>query len=342
MDDAQLICWLDGLGAGDNGMVGKKCANLGEIASLGLPVPPGFALSIHAYRQFMEETGAAGEISDYLAAHTEDLAGVAGLEKTARAIRDLIHATPMPAALQDQVRRSYRELCERCGQDDVHVSVRSAGATSHPGQYETYLNVVGETEVVEKVKQVWSSTFNSRSLAARRKQGVALGSDPIGVGVLKMVNARSAGVLFTADPNTGDRSRMIIEANWGLGESVVAGEVVPDRFVVDRESLRVVERHLGRKQQVVAYGETGVVEVEASAEQRESYCISDEIAAEIGRLGRVLEEHFTVPQDVEWAVEAGDGGDARVVLLQTRGEVIAQQKDPIDQVLDYMSIFTTG
>jgi pyruvate,water dikinase len=340
--DPLLVCWLDDLAAGDHGIVGKKCANLGEIASLGLPAPPGFAVSINAYKQFMEETGVEGEISAYLEAHKEDLEGIAGLDKTAQAIRELIHGRPMPAAVEDQVRRSYRELCERCGQDEVHVSVRSAGATSHPGQYETYLNVVGEAEVVEKVKRVWSSTFNSRSLAARQKQGVALGSDPIGVGVLKMVDALSAGVLFTADPNTGDRSRMIIEANWGLGESVVSGEVVPDRFIVDRESLRVVERRLGRKQHMVAYGETGVVEIEASSEQCASYCLSDEVVADIGRLGLALEEHFAVPQDVEWAVEAGDGGETRVVLLQTRGEVIAQQKDPIDQVLDYMSTFAGG
>lgn len=341
MDD-QLLFWLEDLDARCNDRVGKKCANLGEIASLGLPTPPGFAVSVEGYRRFMTDTGAEAEIRAYLDEHGDALSGIRGLEETSAALRRVFRSRPVPAGLDREIRAHYRELCTRCGAADIRVSVRSAGASSHPGQYETYLNVAGEEAVEEKVRDVWSSTFNARSLAARRKQAVSLHSDPIGVAVLKMVDARSAGVLFTADPNTGDESRMIIEANWGLGESVVGGEVVPDRLILDKQTLSVVDRHLGRKERLVAYGPGGgVVEKEVTPAERGRFCLTDEEAGEVGRLGLALERHFGCPQDVEWAVDAGLVGPRNVVLLQTRPEVMAKRKAPIDQVLDFMTGFAS-
>jgi pyruvate,water dikinase len=336
----QYLFWLHELSAHRSGEVGKKCANLGEIASLGLPAPPGFAISVEGYRHFMTATGAGEEIRAYLEQQEiRDTSGIDELDRASSALRELIHAKALPSDLEDAIRSYYRDLCVTCGAGEARVSVRSAGVSSHPGQYETCLNVVGEDDVIAKVKEVWSSTFNSRSLAARKKQAVSVYSDPIGVAVLKMVNAKSAGVLFTADPNTGDESRMIIEANWGLGESVVGGAVVPDRFVLAKESLRPLERHLGRKERLVAYGDKGVVERATEAGQSGQFCLTDEEAGEIGRLGLVLERHFQCPQDVEWAVDADLAPPHNVVLLQTRREVIAEQKKPIDQILDYMTSF---
>ena len=230
----------------------------------------------------------------------------------------------------------YDDLCRKCNADEVAVATRSAGPVSHPGQYETYLNVKGKQDLLEKIIKVWASSFNPRSLAFRSRKGIPLESDPIGVAVLKMVNARAAGVVFTADPNTGDLSKMILEANWGLGESVVSGELMPDTYIVDKESLQIRERKLGTKQKYVTFKKVGVVEEETPLHKRSAFCLRDEEVAEVGRLAVVLEKHFGVPQDAEWAIDEDFPFPKNVILLQTRPAVIAQKKSPVDQVVDLM------
>jgi pyruvate,water dikinase len=129
---------------------------------------------------------------------------------------------------------------------------------------------------------------------------------------------------------------MIIEANWGLGESVVGGEAMPDVFILDKESLAVIEKKMGSKNKYITFKEIGVVEEETPAEKKTAFCLSDEEAKEIGQLGKLLEEHFSVPQDTEWAIDEDLGFPESVILLQTRPEVIAKQKKPVDKVVDMM------
>jgi len=327
---------IEELGQEFNSLVGKKCANLGEMAKIGLRVPPGFALSLDAYKRFMVETGAAGEICDYLQSLKHGFEKIDHFNDASVTLRGILESKDMPLDMKEQILDYYRETCQACQMDEVAVSTRSAGAASHPGQYETHLNVKGEADLIKKIIKVWSSTFNARSLSSRKRAGVPLESDPIGVAVIKMVNARSAGVLFTADPNTGDRSRMIIEANWGLGESVVGGEAMPDVYILDKESLEVVERRLGSKKRCITCKEAGVAEVETPPDQCSAFCLSDEELKEIGRLGKILESHFGVPQDTEWAVDEDLSCPESVILLQTRAEIIAEQKKPVDRILDLM------
>jgi len=327
------VIWFEELGQENNDLVGKKCANLGEMTKMGLRVPPGFALSVDAYCDFMDMTGAVDEIRKYLAvANPRDMKQ---FNQSSADIRQIVQSKAMPKEMEETVVSYYQELCRRCAAN-VAVSTRSAGPASHPGQYETYLNVVGEVDLVDKIKRVWGSTFNPRSLAFRSRKKMPLENDPIGVAVLKMVNARAAGVLFTADPNTGDTSRMIVEANWGLGESVVSGESTPDVYILDKASLEVREKKLGPKSRYVTFQKVGVAEEKIPPDKAGRLCLSDEELREIGRVGRVLEEHFGKPQDVEWAVEEGVPLPESVILLQTRGEVIAKAKAPVDQIVDLM------
>ncbi|MBL7211844.1 MAG: PEP/pyruvate-binding domain-containing protein [Desulfobacteraceae bacterium] len=330
------ISWFDELGQESKDLVGKKCANLGEMTRMGLRVPQGFALSLEAYKDFMSLTGAAEEIKEYLGKANHDFEEIRHFNEASAELRRIVESKDLPPEMKEAIVSHYQELCRRCIVEEVAVSTRSAGAASHPGQYQTYLNVIGESDLREKVIKVWSSTFNPRSLSARKRAGVPLENDPIGVAVLKMVNARSAGVLFTADPNTGDPSRMIIEANWGLGESVVGGEAMPDVYILEKEGLEVIERKLGSKGKYITFKEVGVVEEETPSEKSESLCLSNEEAKEIGRLGKILETHFGVPQDAEWAIDQDLKFPESVILLQTRPEVIAQQKEPVEQVLDLM------
>jgi pyruvate, water dikinase len=327
---------MEELGQEFNNQVGKKCANLGEMAKIGLRVPPGFALSLEAYRRFISETGADKEIDEYLKGLTHGFESIDRFNEASAELRRIVESKEMPGEMKDRILSYYREIGRKCNAERVAVSTRSAGASSHPGQYETHLNVIGEADLIKNIIKVWSSSFNARSLSARKRLGLALGNDPIGVAVLKMVNARSAGVLFTADPNTGNRSLMIIEANWGLGESVVGGEALPDVYVLDKDSLEIVDTRLGSKKRCITCQDVGVAEVETSPDQCNAFCLTDREVKEIGRLGKILESHFGVPQDTEWAVDRDLQCPESVILLQTRAEVIAEQKKPVDRILDLM------
>ncbi|MGD0229167.1 MAG: PEP/pyruvate-binding domain-containing protein [Syntrophorhabdales bacterium] len=328
------IYWLEELGKEHNDLVGKKCAHLGEIAKIGLPVPHGFALSVDAYTYFMEETGSAREIASMIEASMVTPEDIDGLNRLSSAIRQAVESKQIPSELESAILSYYDGLCEKCKCTDVAVSTRSAGAVSHPGQYETYLNVKGKADLLQKVRRVWASTFNARSVAYRLRKGLAVASGPIGVAVLEMVKARSAGIAFSVDPNTGDETRMIVEANWGLGESVVSGELTPDRWVLDKETLAVKENILGRKEKFTCVIDTGVVAQETPAEKSCAFCCSEAELAEIGRLTKELEKHFGTPQDIEWAI-AEDRPFPNVVLLQARSAVVVK-KTAADSVVDMM------
>ncbi len=327
------IYWVEELGKEDNDLVGKKCANLGEIAKAGLPVPKGFCLSVDAYSMFMDLTGASKEIGSLIEAHTPTADDVEGIKSLSKAMRQ-------NCGVEAFLRDGWDTLSYygRNGQDhslrDLVFQPRSAGVVSHPGQYETYLNVKGKDDLTDKVRKVWASTFNERSLAFRITKGMPLGNEPIGVAILAMVQARSAGIAFSADPNTGDLAKIIVEANWGLGESVVSGELMPDRWVLDKETLEIRERTLGNKTKATVCLDCGIEDAEISAEKACSFCLSDEELREIGKLATRLEEHFGLPQDIEGAVVEGQPFP-NIVLLQARPVVIAKQA-PVDQVVDLM------
>lgn len=327
------VLWFEELGQEHSELVGRKCANLGEMLKMGLRVPPGFALSVEAYRDFMSMTGAVDEIREYLAKFSpKDLKQ---FSQSSADIYQIVQSKVVPEKMEKTIVSHYKELCRRCA-TEVAVSTRSAGPVSHPGQYETYLNVVGELDLVDKIKKVWASTFNPRSLAFRSRKKMPLESDPIGVAVQKMVKARAAGVIFTADPNTGDNARIIIEGNWGLGESVVGGKSTPDVYILDKKGLKIRERKLGPKSRYVTFKKGGVTERRTPPAKSGQFCLGDDEAKEIGKLGKVLEKHFGVPQDAEWAVEEGKPFPENIILLQTRAEIIAQKKTPVDQIVDLM------
>jgi pyruvate,water dikinase len=337
------IFWLEELGQEHKDLVGNKCANLGEMTKMGLRTPLGFALSVEAYKDFMSMTGAVQEIQEYLTKLANRPKDLKLFNESSVDIRQIVQSKAMPEEMRKTIVSYYKESCRRCNTAEVAVSTRSAGPVSHPGQYETYLNVTGESDLIDRIKKVWSSTFNPRSLAFRSRAGMPLESDPIGVAVLKMVNARAAGIIFTADPNTGDAARMTIEANWGLGESVVSGESTPDVYILGKETLEIREKKLGPKSRYITFKEVGVAEEDTPPEKCSTFCLSDEEAKEIGKLGKILENHFGVPQDAEWAIDEDLPFPESVILLQTRAEVIAQTKSPVDQIVDLMlSRFSGG
>jgi pyruvate,water dikinase len=328
--------WLEEVGQEHAKLVGRKCANLGEMTRMKLPVPPGFAINTETYLDFMHQTAADQEIREYLSGFSHANLELSQLSEISLKIRQIVQSKGMPFEIEEDIVNHYRELCRKCRTAGVAVSVRSAGPVSHPGQYETYLNVTGESDVLDKIKKVWASTFNPRSLAFRNQSEIILESDPIGIAVLKMVNARAAGVVFTADPNNGDTSRMLIEANWGLGESVVNGESTPDVFIVDKNNLEIQEKRLGPKYRCVVLDNKGVSEVSVPPDKSSNFCLNDEEVKAIVKLAKVLEDHFGLPQDIEWAIDQDTLPPDNVVLLQTRPAIIAPKKSSVDQIADLM------
>jgi pyruvate,water dikinase len=333
--EEQWLFWFEEIGTKDNDIVGKKCANLGELTRMGMKVPPGFALSLAAYEKFLNETEAAQEIQDYFREKGRRNRTLSEWAEVSSSLRRIMETQQMPLEMAQVLTEQYCELQKKYGRPDTAVSVRSAGAVSRPGQYETHLNVIGPNRLLRNVVKVWSSSFNPRSLAFRAQYDLPIESDPIGVAILVMVNARTAGVTLTANPNTGDDTKIVIEANWGLGESVVSGSVTPDYFVLDKGSLDILEKRLGDKDRCISCSERGIAEEDVMADKSSEFCLSDEELKEIGRHGKFIEDHFNgIPQDIEWAVADDISGEGAIFFLQTRPAIIAEKKSDTDQIIN--------
>ncbi|GAB4261322.1 MAG: hypothetical protein Kow0092_10790 [Deferrisomatales bacterium] len=312
------IYWFDELDKGFNDRVGKKCAHLGEMTRLGMRVPPGFAISVDGYRRYMEQTGLAQRIGAYFREQGAALKdNVTRQMEASRVIQKMIRDTPMPEPMAREVASHYRALCERCGGREVAVAVRSSGAVSMPGQMDTYLNVRGEGEILRKVVEVWESTFNTRAIAFRIEKGLPVEEAPIGVAVLKMVDAKSAGVVLTVVPTTGDLDRVVVEGNWGLGESVVSGDIDPDSFTVDK-ATGTIERHISHKTRWVVPNGKGTTMADVPPELQDAPCLEDEEIREIVRIAKSVEEHFGVPQDMEWVIDKDLPFPDNVIWVQAR------------------------
>jgi pyruvate, water dikinase len=311
------IFWFNELGKEQNEIVGKKCANLGEMTKIGMPVPMGFALSVGAMKMFLEKSGAEAEIKKYLEKYGK-VEGIDAFNEVSAGLRKITDNKKIPKEMNDVILANYDKMCQELG-PDVAVSVRSAGTVSHPGQYETYLNVKGKAELEQKIIRVWSSIYNARTIAALVHKGQPVYESPlIGVAVLQLIHARCAGVGFTCDPVSGDPSKITIEGNWGFGESVVAGIMTPDRWVVDRGTLTIITRAVREKPTQIVSTDKGVVEKELPKDKQAQPCLSDEEIIRVAKAALKLEEHWDIPQDMEWAVTDEFPAPNNLFMLQTR------------------------
>ena len=246
-----FVRWLDGYDPAERARLGGKNAGLGELLSAGLPVPPGFAVTVDAYhtvRGHAEVRRAVAGLLDEV-----DLGDAAALEELSAAIRRRIEGVPLHEGVAADVRSAYAELCERCGADAVPVAVRSSATSedlpdaSFAGEHDTYLWVRGPTDLLAHLTRCWSSLFTARAIAYRRERGYDHDVVAMSVGVQKMVRPTASGVAFTLNPADGDRSQVAIEAAWGFGEGIVSGEVTPDSFLVDKVLGEIVRRTISDK-----------------------------------------------------------------------------------------------
>jgi pyruvate,water dikinase len=311
-------------------LVGGKCASLGELLRAGLEVPPGFAVTTEAHELFLG-TGELRAREEELLRNV-DVEDVGALAETSRQLRAVVEEAPVPDEVAAEVKDAYAALGRRAGRDGLPVAVRSSAtaedmtAASFAGQLQTYLWITGEDAVVDSMRRCWSGFFTAEAISYRRRMDIPPEEALMSVAVQQMVDARSAGVMFTLNPVNGDRSKIMIESTWGLGEAVVSGEVDPDRFLVDKVILEVLERTIASKQleyrldQAVGRVVTAPVEDDRRAEAS----LSDPEVLALARLGKQIEKHYGRPMDVEWAVDAPSGD---VFLLQARAETVWSQRE---------------
>jgi phosphohistidine swiveling domain-containing protein len=297
--------WFEDIRKDNVALAGGKGANLGELSHAGLPVPPGFVVTTGAYDAFVTSGGLKDEIAG-LASQTDDPAAFEAAEKR---IGALFVRSEIPDDVAAEIRAAYQQLAQG---GETTVAVRSSATAedlpeaSFAGQQETFLNVRGADALMEAVRACWASLWTARAMAYRKRQGIAPETVSLAVVVQRMVEAEAAGMIFTADPVSGRRERVVINAAWGLGEAVVGGQVTPDTLVVEKASGRVISRETADKEVMTVYMEDGTAERAVSKEKRREAVLSDEAAAELARYGVVIEDHYGAPQDIEWALSGGE------------------------------------
>jgi pyruvate,water dikinase len=334
----EFVKWFEDLTIGDVPSVGGKNASLGEmirnLGQKGVRVPSGFAITAYAYKYMIEKAGIDSKIKEILKdLNTHDMTDLATRGKK---IRDLIKNTPIPKELDDDIRRHYREMEFRYG-ENVDVAVRSSATAedlpdaSFAGQQETYLNIRGEDELIEKVRDCFASLFTNRAISYRVDKGFDHLTVYLSVGVQKMVRSDLAcsGVMFSIDTESGFTNAVYVTGAYGLGENVVQGTVNPDQFYVFKTTLKtgfkpILEKKLGSKEKRLIYGTTGTKQMKVSAEDKAKFVINDDELLTLARWACIIEEHYKKPMDIEWAK---DGQTKELFIVQARPETVHSQKD---------------
>jgi len=327
----ELILWFDDLRKGDIPLVGGKNANLGEMLQAGIPVPPGFAVTAYAYNKFIKETGLAEKIYKTIEETVTAVSNPQQFEKASKEIRKLIEATHMPRDIETAIAKAYTLLSKRTKSAEALVAVRSSATAedlpdaSFAGQQETYLNVAGAKELVEKTVKCWSSLFTPRAIFYRTEKGFKHEQVLISVGVQKMVNAKAAGVIFTINPVTGESDQIVIEANWGIGESVVSGSITPDNYKVDKKTLKILEKRIAPKTtEYIRDPKTGkTIHNDVPAGRQKQPCLTDEEISRLAELAKDIEKHYGGhPQDIEFAIDRDLPFPKNVFIVQSRPETV--------------------
>jgi len=356
-----IIVWLGEEVAGDAKLVGGKAAGLSGMIKAGIPVPPGFIVTTEAYKQFVLETGIAGYIK-YVLEEVVVSGKPSEYEKASELIRSKFVRTPMPHRIVSEIVEAYRRLAELSGVEEPLVAVRSSATVedlpeaSFAGQQETYLNVKGADSVVEMVKRAWSSLWTARALSYRDSLNVDHEAALMAVIVQKMVNSRSSGVAFTIHPVTGEEDKVVIEAIWGLGEYIVGGKVTPDRFVISKSNLEILEKRVSEKRKALFYDprSSSNVEVEVPVGDEDvknlhlkypeiaelivkhgvradRQALNDDEVRVLAGLALKVESYFGKPMDVEWAIDADIPGPNNIFLVQARPETVWSKRKAVEK-----------
>lgn len=323
-----LILWFVDIGLKERASVGGKGASLGELMRADIAIPNGFVVTTAAFREFIkslqDQLGIVSRIGEL---DPDDLDQVTAVTDN---IRRHIDRAPIPSALNEAIAAAYAQLADN---SDEPVAVRSSATSedseeaSFAGLQDTYLWVKGAEQVAKWVRSCWASLYSPESVSYRLR--LELPEDQLAMGVIvqRMVDSRCSGVMFTRSPTTGDRSVVTIEGSWGLGSSIVSGEVTPDRFVVNKVTGEIMDRAIACKSIEQVPVETGgILEREVRSEIQNEPCLSDTEISTLVDLAKKVEAHYGIPQDIEWAI---DREAASVSLLQSRPETVWSSKESV-------------
>lgn len=337
----RVVVWFEEVDKRSIGIAGGKGANLGELIRAGIPVPNGFIVTADAYVSFLDEAGIRGQIQELV--EPIDESDTENLQEVAERVKQLVEAAPMPRNIADAIRVGYRKL------GSGRVAVRSSATAedlpdaSFAGQQRTYLNVVGEEEVIKSVQGCWASLFEPRAIFYRIQHGFDHFKVNIAVPIQKMVQSEVSGVMFTLDPLTNDRSKIVIEAVFGLGEAIVSGEITPDLYVVDRENMTIADKQV-RKQDwhLIANadrrnGSDPNIKAALPITRQNAAKLADGDILALARMAKRIEGIYEFPQDIEWAREGRD-----FFILQSRPVTTTQNS--VTQILPQLqgTVLLTG
>lgn len=329
--DSKLLLWFDELERSDVDIVGGKSSSLGEMTSkTKVPVPYGFATSAHAYRYFMDKSGLNEKIKKLLD-ELPDVEDSAQLRNICRQIREEIMKGQMPDDLQKAIAEAYTELAQKTGEENPFVAVRSSATAedlpdaSFAGQQDTYLNVRGAEEIIEKIKECYASTFTDRAVYYRASKGFEHLEVALSAVVQMMVFSKAAGVMFTVDIVTGNDKNILIEAAWGLGEYVVQGVVTPDCYVVEKDGCVINSKDITEKNiMMVRSPGGGVEEKKVPDAEAKAQVLSDGQIKELAGYAKDIEKHYGCYMDIEWGVDERTG---KLWILQARPETVWSKRN---------------
>lgn len=329
--ETAFVLWFDELKRDDVALVGGKSSSLGEMtSSTKVPVPYGFATTAHGYRFFMEETGLTKKIEEALQ-ELADVENSALLREVTAKIRKMICNAKMPEQLAAAIRQAYCDLAGKMNDPEPFVAVRSSATAedlpdaSFAGQQDTYLNVKGAENIIQKVKECYASTFTDRATYYRVKQGFDHMQVALSAAVQMMVFSKAAGVMFTVDLVNGNDENILIEGSWGLGEYVVQGTVTPDNFTVNKKEMKIINRMINDKHvRLVRKPEGDCVEETVPAEEAKQQVLTDEQVLELAQYAKDIEKHYGCYMDMEWGIDERDG---KIWILQARPETVWSRKN---------------
>ena len=342
------IAWFEEIGLVDREQVGGKGGSLGELIRAGIAVPPGYVVTTAAFERFLAALEKTAPVRAAVAAlKSYDLEAIADCS---RALRRRIEEAELPREMLEDLTVAHERLVGSSPEQPIAVrssaTCEDAQDASFAGLQDTYLWVRGVTDTAQRVRSCWASLYSVESISYRLSHGFPEEHVAMAVVVQMMVDAGTAGVMFTRSPTTGDRSVVTIEAAWGVGSAVVGGEVTPDRWVLGKITGEISTREISDKQiQHVAAPGGGVATVAVSEEQRRIACLSDEELQQLRAMARRVERHYGSAQDIEWAIDRQSGA---ILLLQSRPETVWSAKEgaPIakpeqDPLMHLMSVFGT-
>src|SRR3990172_84553 len=315
----KFIKWFDQLNKQDVAIAGGKGANLGEMTQAGIPVPPGFVVLSNAYLAFLKANALRPQIHKILSSC--DISDPTDLQKAADKIQKIMSQAPIPKEIAQEVFDNYHLLSVHHSplSSGVPVAVRSSATAedlpeaSFAGQQESYLNVIGDANVLQKVKECWMSLFGARSIFYRQQQKFDHFKVGIAVPIQQMIQSDVSGVMFTTDPISKDRDRIVIEAIFGLGDYIVQGVVTPDHYEVSRASGKIITKNIKPQEIMEVKSKQGVKQVKVPSRDQRSQKLTDGQISKLAEIGKKIHQHYFFPQDVEWAMEGSS-----LYIIQTR------------------------